>query len=482
VPLQAFAVLIIDEAQNLPVPLLEEIRILSDLEAPEKLLQVVLVGQLELQAKLKLPEMRQVDQRVSVRCELRPMNRNVVTGYITHRIDVAGGGRDRVEFSSEAIDEIFRVSEGVPRLVNLICDRALHHGYLERSARIQTPHVVRATVDLGLRRRAVETHVDTKHEWTTQAWRAEQPAADAAPAPAIVPIRDAVAKPVTAPPSVARWTPAPVPAPVITPTAAIAVAPDTVPASAPVSATVASAPVPVPVRTSDSESASVSVPVSRSAPASAAAVSELMFADLDRESEMAPAAESTRDSRHSYVPRRFVLDEEEPVDETFEEENADVPRSRRSLRRAAVVFAVVLSSAAVLAALSYKQEDRATLAQKMALPPLPPAPAKGTDSSIGSLQMHIAASIAMSQNAAIYTIDVAGFNSVSRSTDLVEQLTTTGYKAYFEDRQFSQGRMYLVRVGPYLVQADAEADAVKIRQLPGYRDARVSVVLPPPTQ
>jgi DNA transposition AAA+ family ATPase len=74
-------VLIIDEAQNLPVPLLEEIRILSDLEAPEKLLQVVLVGQLELQAKLKLPEMRQVDQRVSVRCELRPMSRDVVTAH-----------------------------------------------------------------------------------------------------------------------------------------------------------------------------------------------------------------------------------------------------------------------------------------------------------------------------------------------------------------------------------------------------------------
>ena len=71
VPLQAFAVLIIDEAQNLSPALLEEIRILSDLESPEKLLQVVLVGQLELRAKLKLPEMRQLDQRVSARCSLR---------------------------------------------------------------------------------------------------------------------------------------------------------------------------------------------------------------------------------------------------------------------------------------------------------------------------------------------------------------------------------------------------------------------------
>src|SRR6266853_430072 len=97
-PLQAFAVLIIDEAQNLSLPLLEEIRILSDLEAPEKLLQVVLVGQLELRSKLKLPEMRQVDQRVSVRCNLEPLNFDAVDSYIAHRLHVAGGRPDRVSF------------------------------------------------------------------------------------------------------------------------------------------------------------------------------------------------------------------------------------------------------------------------------------------------------------------------------------------------------------------------------------------------
>jgi general secretion pathway protein A len=75
VPLQAYAVLLIDEAQNLPVSLLEEIRILADLEGREKLLQVVLIGQPELRDKLKLPEMRQVEQRVVVRCELEPLGR-----------------------------------------------------------------------------------------------------------------------------------------------------------------------------------------------------------------------------------------------------------------------------------------------------------------------------------------------------------------------------------------------------------------------
>ncbi len=158
VPLQAFAVLIIDEAQNLSVPLLEEIRILSDLEAPEKLLQVVLVGQLEFQAKLKLPEMRQVDQRVSVRCNLEALNNDGVGGYIAHRLQVAGGSPDRVAFAPGAIDLIFQKTGGVPRLINLICDRSLHHGYLARVPIIESEIVRLAMIDLGL---AASEHVVT---------------------------------------------------------------------------------------------------------------------------------------------------------------------------------------------------------------------------------------------------------------------------------------------------------------------------------
>ena len=149
-PLQAFAVLIIDEAQNLPVPLLEEIRILSDLEAPEKLLQVVLVGQLELRSKLKLPEMRQVDQRVSARCDLGALTRDGVAGYITHRLAVAGGGTDRVRFSPDAIEAIHAASGGVPRLINLICDRVLYRGYLGRKTFIDAETVSLAVGDLGV--------------------------------------------------------------------------------------------------------------------------------------------------------------------------------------------------------------------------------------------------------------------------------------------------------------------------------------------
>ena len=149
VPLQAYAVMVIDEAQNLSSLLLEEIRILADLEGPEKLLQLVLVGQPELRDKLKDPAMRQVDQRVSVRCSLEALERDGLTGYIAHRLTIAGGGPDRVEFSPEALDLVFKVSNGNPRVTNLIVDKSLNRGHLDRTW-IITPAIVTAALgDLG---------------------------------------------------------------------------------------------------------------------------------------------------------------------------------------------------------------------------------------------------------------------------------------------------------------------------------------------
>jgi general secretion pathway protein A len=133
-PLQAFAVVFIDEAQNLSLPLLEEIRILSDSDGRERQLQVVLVGQPELRDKLRLPEMRQVAQRVTVCCGLEPLDRDGVDGYIAHRLHVAGATPDRIRFSTEAKDAIYQASRGVPRLVNRLCDRALHHAHVARAS------------------------------------------------------------------------------------------------------------------------------------------------------------------------------------------------------------------------------------------------------------------------------------------------------------------------------------------------------------
>lgn len=150
VPLQAFAVLVIDEAQNLSLPLLEEIRILSELECREKLLQVVLVGQPELRSSLRLPEMRQVDQRVSVRCELTALDAAGVAGYVGHRLQIAGRGESRVEFTRPALEAIYEGSSGVPRLINRICDRALQRAHASQSMQIDARFVLTAISDLGL--------------------------------------------------------------------------------------------------------------------------------------------------------------------------------------------------------------------------------------------------------------------------------------------------------------------------------------------
>jgi type II secretory pathway predicted ATPase ExeA len=150
IPLKASAVLIIDEAQNLPLPLLEQIRILSNLETDkEKLLQIILVGQLNLGTLLRSPELRQLDQRVSIRYELKPLDREAVAAYVAHRLTIAGGSAS-VTFAPKALAEVHRLSGGIPRLINLICDRALLAGYSVRANRIAPEMVIHAAKSLDV--------------------------------------------------------------------------------------------------------------------------------------------------------------------------------------------------------------------------------------------------------------------------------------------------------------------------------------------
>jgi general secretion pathway protein A len=151
-PLNAGAVVVIDEAQNLPPHVLEQIRILSNLETDkEKLLQIVLVGQPNLSSLLQAPGMRQLDQRVSIRCALEPLTRAEVAAYIAHRLKVAGGA-ESVEFTPKAIDRLRRQSGGIPRLINLLCDRALLAGYAARTGRIGPELIAAAAESLDLAR------------------------------------------------------------------------------------------------------------------------------------------------------------------------------------------------------------------------------------------------------------------------------------------------------------------------------------------
>lgn len=141
-------VLIIDEAQNLSFEVLEQIRLLSNLETDQqKLLQIVLMGQPELKDILRREELRQLRQRILVHCELRPLSLPDLGHYIHHRLSRAGGnGRPR--FSRWALFMIHRYTKGIPRIVNNLCDKALLSAYIHDSDVVTFRDVRRAIRDL----------------------------------------------------------------------------------------------------------------------------------------------------------------------------------------------------------------------------------------------------------------------------------------------------------------------------------------------
>ncbi len=126
-------ILIIDEAQNLSSDLLEEVRMLSNLEASSsKLMQIILVGQPELRTILAAPELRQLRQRININCHLQALSREEVEQYISHRLEIAGNAT-AVHFEPESLDAIFRYSRGIPRLINIICDFLMFLAFAEEA-------------------------------------------------------------------------------------------------------------------------------------------------------------------------------------------------------------------------------------------------------------------------------------------------------------------------------------------------------------
>ena len=143
------ALLLIDEAQHLSHNALEQIRMLSNLETErEKLLQIILIGQPELHSLLSLPSLRQLNERITVRYDLQPLDRANVRVYIEHRLAMAGG-TERIKFSPQAYKLIFRYSAGNPRRINALCDRALLIAYTEDTGVIDGRIVKKAVKDVG---------------------------------------------------------------------------------------------------------------------------------------------------------------------------------------------------------------------------------------------------------------------------------------------------------------------------------------------
>jgi general secretion pathway protein A len=142
------AVLLIDEAQDLTEELLEQVRLLSNLETDNrKLLQIVLLGQPELRDRLNSPRLRQLRQRITVRYHLAPLTRNEVNQYVQHRLHVSGGNGTPY-FTKAAMWRVYRYTQGIPRLVNALCDKALLGGFVAQSERINYGLVNRAVREL----------------------------------------------------------------------------------------------------------------------------------------------------------------------------------------------------------------------------------------------------------------------------------------------------------------------------------------------
>lgn len=143
-------VLVIDEAQNLAPEVLEQVRLISNLEtAREKLIQIVLVGQPELRQILAREELRQLNQRITVRYHLNPMEPDDIQSYIRHRIKIAAAGREPVSFSKGAVKKIAAYTGGLPRLINSVCDRAILLAYTMEVHDISDSMATLAIKDLG---------------------------------------------------------------------------------------------------------------------------------------------------------------------------------------------------------------------------------------------------------------------------------------------------------------------------------------------
>ena len=447
VPLQAFAVLVIDEAQNLSLPLLEEIRILSDLERREKLLQVVLVGQPEFRTQIKLPQMRQLDQRVSVRCVLQPLGRAGVTGYVKHRLTVASGGNSRVEFASEALDLVHRISKGVPRLINLVCDRSLYHGWLQRAGQIDTSHVRLAIRDLDLEAAASAPpeRVAGEHQESAALFEALAPPTEDPVLPvAAEDARDARGFDAMAADEVDLK-------------ALLDLAPQTTP----------DAPAPSFQRSREAPpDASASPAAQRSGPLG------LSTAGSDPPPADRPSASG------------------DPARATAVLGRVRVPRASPPPRRAPVVIIVLVLIVAALVGLAYVTGIgipglSGQLPELPASPDLamaePIAARSGPDGvTPGASGRALMPGVGQPgtpvvQSAFPFVIQVALFRGSTNAGRLVSQLMEAGYRAYQIDVDVGdQGRFRQVLVGPYSASEDAESDLAQIHRIPGYSDARIA--------
>jgi type II secretory pathway predicted ATPase ExeA/cell division septation protein DedD len=414
----AFAVVIIDEAQNLSLPLIEETRILFDTFGARGRLQILFVGQPELHAKLKVPEMRQVDQRVCGYHRLMPLAAEAVAGYVQHRLHVAGLRTNRVLFPPPIVDALHRRTGGVPRLINRVCDRALHLASELKADTVDQTILDTALIEVG--------SVTLSPTWDAILY-GQQPA----------------------PPSVAE------PVAVAEPPVAI------VPPPAPPEAALPEAPV------GDNDfTKQIDDWVEQDLAPSSRKLSPLPKGLADaakpRPANVASKPKAAARSAKADWPRG-------PRSETYMQRFW-----RTSAKRAAIAAALfVCVNGAWLGA--------SRLVGALSAPAMPAAPA-APEKALLSLALPQAPAVASAEEPSAagaqaastdYLVAVGLFASSAHADQLVDTLTQAGLPAMQRSLQFREKEVQQIVLGPFFSRADAMADLRRLQALGGYNDASV---------
>jgi type II secretory pathway predicted ATPase ExeA len=406
----AFAVVMLDEAQNLSLPLIEETRLLSDTFGASGRLQIVFIGQPELHAKLKLPEMRQVDQRVCGYLRLEPMDRDAVAGYIDHRLHVAAGGRRaRVLFTPQIVDVLHRRCGGVPRLINRVCDRALQLAYERGAERVEQDVLDTALIEVG-------------SATLSPTWDSIMFAEPAAPRPAATaPLPPVQAEQKSAPNDIENFDN------------------DVDQSGAPNLATPSRDLTPAPTLIADK------APVARTQPPRARGI--------------APTADAPA--------RRVKQDWPKDV-----RSGTDIHQPWRLWTRAALALAASVTIIAAIAGALFVRETMRPLALPPS-PKAPATAMPGIVAPAASLSDAVGPTAVSSGAAAKYLVAVGVFASRESAGQLVDTLTKSGLAVMQRTIQLRQQPVEQIVLGPFLSHYDAVAELRRLQALGGFDAAKV---------
>jgi type II secretory pathway predicted ATPase ExeA/cell division septation protein DedD len=419
----AHAVVVIDEAQNLSLPLIEETRLLADTFGAKGRLQIVYAGQPELQARLKSPEMRQVDQRVCGYHRLAAMSRDAVAGYVQHRLHVAGAHRDRVLFPPAVLDVLHQRTGGVPRLINRICDRALQIAHKRQAERVDREILDTALLEVG--------------------------------SATLSPTWDAIVAAPPAPAVVATATPAPTSAPAV----------------------LANKPAP-PIDDEENFKRQIDHWVEQDLAPPSRTLTKLGATFVDESAARRPAPRTARG-----VPQTRAVPTDWPRDryaETYMHR-----RLRKWAKRAAIAVAVFIAVNAAISGgslvleqltpttLPASPEAPAVAVAALAAPTLPVPSLSVPEAPRTETPQPAANAAAPTADSNEYLVAVGLFADRERADQLVDTLTRAGFSAMQRPFQLRRQQVQQIVLGPFFSRSEAVADLARLQQLGGYGDASV---------